>query len=79
MFATLPFEVREQARAAYRLFQSNPRHPGLNFKRVHNTERYVSARVSRSYRVVGILSNAGEVVWFWIGPHEQYETLLYML
>lgn len=20
-----------------------------------------------------------EVVWFWIGPHEQYETILYML
>ena len=79
MFRALPAEVREQARAAYRLFQSNPHHPGLNFKRVHGTQRFVSARVGRSYRVVGILVGADEIVWFWIGPHEQYEKLLYML
>jgi hypothetical protein len=48
LFATLPAEVREQAIASYRLFRSNPRHPGLNFKRVHATERYVSARIGRS-------------------------------
>jgi hypothetical protein len=71
--------VREQAIASYRLFRSNPRHPGLNFKRVHATERYVSARVGRSYRVVGILSSSDVVVWFWIGPHEEYEKILYML
>jgi hypothetical protein len=76
LFAALPIEVREQARAAYRLFRSNPRHPGLNFKRVHGTDRFVSARVGRSYRAVGILTSSDEVVWFWIGPHEQYEKLL---
>ena len=79
MFGALPAEVREQARAAYRLFRSNPRHPGLNFKRVHGSKRFVSARVGRSYRAVGILVEANEVVWFWIGPHEQYEKLLYIL
>lgn len=79
LFAALPLEVREQARAAYRLFQSNPRHPALNFKRVHGTDRFVSARVGRSYRTVGIMTSSDEVVWFWIGPHEQYETLLYRL
>ena len=76
MFTALPAEVREQARAAYQLFRSNPRHPGLNFKRVHGTDRYVSVRVGRTYRAVGILAGSDEVVWFWIGPHEQYETLL---
>jgi hypothetical protein len=79
MFGALPAEVREQVRAAYRLFRDNPRHPGLNFKRVHGTNRFVSARVGRSYRVVGILIEPNEVVWFWIGPHEQYERLLYKL
>lgn len=76
MFAALPAEVREQARAAYRLFMSNPRHPGLNFKRVHGAEGFVSARVGRSYRVVGIMTASDEIVWFWIGPHEQYETVI---
>jgi len=79
LFASLSFEVREQARIAYRLFQANPRHPGLHFKHVHGSDKYVSARVGRSYRVVGILAKPDEVVWFWIGPHEEYETLLYML
>ena len=79
MFAALPAEVREQARAAYRLFRANPRHPGLNFKRVHGTTKFVSARVGRSYRAVGIQRSTDEVVWFWIGPHEQYEKLLYTL
>lgn len=79
MFAALPADVREHARAAYRLFLSNPRHPGLNFKRVQGNGRFVSVRVGRSYRVVGILTQADEIVWFWIGPHEQYEKLLYTL
>jgi len=79
MFTGLPADVRKQARAAYQLFRSNPWHPGLNFKRVHTTGRYVSARVGRSYRAVGILTSSTEIVWFWIGPHEQYEKLLYLL
>ncbi|MCU1349996.1 MAG: hypothetical protein JWO56_3026, partial [Acidobacteria bacterium] len=40
---------------------------------------FVSARVGRSYRAVGVLTNSDEVVWFWLGPHEQYEKLLYTL
>jgi hypothetical protein len=79
LFDALPAEVQRQAREAYRLFSDNPRHPGLNFKRVHATEKYVSARVGRSYRAVGILSSSDEVVWFWIGPHEEYEKILYTL
>ncbi len=75
-FATLPEHIREQARVAYRLFRSNPRHSSLHFKRVHKTEPVYSARVGRSYRVVGLLEDHDVMVWFWIGPHEQYETLL---
>jgi hypothetical protein len=78
-FAALPDEVRHQARVAYQLFRSNPRHPGLNYKRVHPTGRFVSVRVGRSCRAVGILSESATVIWFWIGPHEQYEKLLSML
>jgi len=75
-FSTLPAEVRSQARAAYRLFQKNPRHPGLHFKHVHASKRLVSARVGRSYRVVGVLLANDEVVWFWIGPHDEYAKVL---
>jgi mRNA-degrading endonuclease RelE of RelBE toxin-antitoxin system len=75
-FASLPADVRAQARGAYRLFISNPHHPSLRFKRVHDSEPVYSARVGRSYRVVGLIEDGNVIVWFWIGPHEQYETLL---
>jgi hypothetical protein len=75
-YAALPIEIRNQARVAYRLFIENPRHRSLHFKRVHTTEAVYAARVGRSYRVVGLLEDDDVIVWFWIGPHEQYETLL---
>ena len=75
-FAVLPLDVRNQARAAYRLFTANPHHSSLHLKCVHTTKPIYSARVGRSYRVVGLLENGNVIVWFWIGPHEQYETLI---
>jgi hypothetical protein len=33
--------------------------------------------VGRSYRVVGTLEENDTIVWFWIGPHEEYESLIY--
>jgi hypothetical protein len=61
---------------AYRLFAANPLHSSLHFKRVHAREPIYSARVGRSYRAVGLIEDGDVIVWFWIGPHEQYETLL---
>ena len=75
-YAALPEGVRNQAQVAYRLFVANPYHRSLYFKRVHETEPIYSARVGRHYRVVGLLEADNVIVWFWIGPHEQYETLL---
>ena len=72
----LPQSIRSRARAAYRLFRANPYHSSLHFKRVHEVKPIYSARVGRSYRVVGLLEEDDVIVWFWIGPHEQYETLL---
>jgi len=74
--AVLPADVRHQARIAYRIFVANPYHSSLHFKRVHVIQPIYSARVGRSYRVVGLLEEGRVMVWFWIGPHEQYETLL---
>jgi hypothetical protein len=76
MLAALPRDVREQARAAYRLFQSNPRHPSLHYKRAFTRDPIVSVRIGSDYRAVGVQREAGAILWFWIGPHEAYETLL---
>ncbi len=71
----LPANVREQAKAAYLMFEQNPVHPGLQFKKVHDTLPVYSARINLDFRAVGVL-NADEIVWFWIGSHAEYDKVL---
>lgn len=73
--AALPAPVREQARAAYLIFQQNAAHPSLYFKKVHATQPVYSARINLDFRAVGVL-NANEIVWFWIGSHAEYDKVL---
>ncbi len=75
LYAELPREVQQQARKAYLLWKTNPRHPSLRFKRVDDEQPIYSARVSGDYRVLGILEG-DTVIWFWIGDHEEYDRLL---
>ena len=74
----LPGPVRDAARKAYRLFQENPSHPSLQFKKIHASEPIYSVRVTLGYRAVGLLEQ-GEVTWFWIGSHADYDRLLRVL
>ncbi|MEP0772242.1 hypothetical protein NDA06_23485 [Trichocoleus sp. ST-U1] len=53
-FATISQQVQQQARDAYRQFKQDPWHPSLRFKQVHPTLPIYSARVSKSYRAVGV-------------------------
>jgi hypothetical protein len=75
LLGELPTTIRAQARDAYRLFMSNPAHPGLHFKKVLNDPPTYSARVGISYRALGVLKGDA-VVWFWIGSHADYDKLL---
>ena len=34
-----------------------------------------SVRVSIDYRALGVMDE-GSIVWFWIGPHHEYDKLL---
>ena len=75
MLAELPSNIQQQAKEAYKLFIKNSHHPSLRFKKVHNTEPIYAVRININYRAVGIIEN-GVIVWFWIGPHAEYEKLL---
>ncbi len=75
IYANLPDEVQLRAKRAYRLFLQNPTHPGLNFKKIDEEDNIYSARVGLSYRVLGQMDD-GDIVWFWIGPHAEYDRLL---
>ena len=75
-YRRLPESVRRQARQAYRFFALNPQHPSLNFKRVGQRSPPVySVRVNIDYRALGVI-DGGDIVWFWIGPHHEYDRLL---
>ncbi len=74
-YSALPFEIRKQAKETYKLFNNNPYHPSLHFKRVHSQRPIFSVRITKEYRALGILQDE-EIIWFWIGSHSGYEKLL---
>ena len=74
-YRELPKPVQDKAASAYALWSANPGHLSLRFKKVHATLPIYSVRIDRAYRAVGVL-NGDSVVWFWIGSHANYETLL---
>ncbi len=77
-FATLPKQVQEQTRDAYRQFKENPSYPSRRFKKVHPELPIYSARISNNYRAVGQL-DGDTVIWFWVGSHAEYDRLLSQL
>lgn len=54
--SNLPASVQEQAEKAYALWQADPYHPSLQFKRVSQRQPIYSARVSLNYRGLGFWS-----------------------
>lgn len=74
-YGQLPEAVRSRARDAYKLFRENPGHPSLQFKKIDEEHNVYSVRVGLGYRALGTRQGS-EIVWFWIGPHDEYERLI---
>jgi hypothetical protein len=74
-YDNLPHDVQRTADQAYKLWQDNPRHPSLQFKRIDPQDPIYSVRVGRKYRAVGWLED-DTLTWFWIGSHAEYDNLL---
>ena len=71
----LPPQVRTQAERAYSLFRSDPTHPSLRFKPVHPSRPIYSVRIGIHYRALGV-REGDDIVWFWVGSHDEYERLI---
>jgi len=71
----LSSELRQRAQQAYALWQDNPAHPSLFFKRVKESQPLYSVRIGLGYRALGYLK-ADTVTWFWIGTHKEYDRLI---
>jgi len=75
LYDNLPAEVQQRAEKVYRLWQSDPHHPSLQFKRVDPRDPIYSVRVRKGYRALGWLEG-DTVTWFWVGNHDDYSRLL---
>ncbi|GMV88352.1 MAG: hypothetical protein AMXMBFR81_12830 [Chthonomonas sp.] len=74
-FGRLSVEDQDQAREAHRQWLADPRLPGLRFKKLHTRRPIYSVRVSLNVRALGVYEG-DDMIWFWIGPHAEYEVLL---
>jgi hypothetical protein len=68
----LPEQVRALADKNFALLKNDPRHPSLHFKKVG---RFWSVRIGGRYRALAV-EDAGNLVWFWIGSHGDYDALI---
>ena len=75
MFSDLPTDAQREAKRAYRLFQANPAHPGLHFKKLEGEDDIYSARIGLDYRALAVMKR-DRVVWYWIGSHSEYDRLV---
>jgi hypothetical protein len=73
LFESLPREIQDSARKAFRLWLADPRHPSLHFKPIRSD--VWSVRVTHDYRALGVLLN-GDIYWNWIGRHDEYERII---
>jgi hypothetical protein len=71
-YAQLPLEIRALADRCYELIKEDPNHPSLRFKKVGDL---YSARVGLRHRALATKEPDG-FVWFWIGPHSEYDRRL---
>ncbi len=73
-YRKLPAEVRRDARDAYQLFRCDPFARSLYFKEIYAKKSIWSARTALGYRVLGRRIEDDKIIWFWIGPHAEYDT-----
>ncbi|MBL9145694.1 MAG: hypothetical protein JNM99_18595 [Verrucomicrobiaceae bacterium] len=69
---SLPPEVQELAHKNFELMKADERHPSIRLKKVG---QLWSGRVGRDYRALAQDRKEG-LLWFWIGPHQEYDKLL---
>jgi len=75
LYDELPKDLKRQSKKIYLKFKQDPYYPSLYFKQIHSTKPIFSVRISLDYRALGLLKN-NEIIWFWIGTHEEYNQLI---
>lgn len=71
-YRKLPDEVQALADKNFTILKSDPNHPSLRLKKVGV---YWSVRVGLHYRALA-KERAEGFLWFWIGHHGEYDSIL---
>jgi hypothetical protein len=73
----LPQDIRDRADKQFSLLKANAQHPSLRFKKIGERcgHEIWSVRVTLNYRALAI-KQADAYLWFWIGDHQTYNTLI---
>ena len=66
--------IKEGARRSYQLFEEDPGHPSLRFKKLAGHDRIWSVRINDSFRALAE-RDGDTVIWFWIGSHNDFDNL----
>jgi hypothetical protein len=76
-YRALAPDIRRRADKQFSFLRANAQHPSLQFKKIgeRQGQELWSARVSLNHRALAIKRPYG-YLWFWIGDHETYETLI---
>lgn len=74
-YTGLPVDIKKRAKTTYKVFQNDPYHPSLHFKRIHSSRPIFFIRITLDYRALGVMQE-NRIIWFWIGSHSEYDKLL---
>jgi mRNA-degrading endonuclease RelE of RelBE toxin-antitoxin system len=74
-FDKLPINIQTRAKNSYLIWKENPQHPSLHYKQIHNSEPIYSVRIGLAYRALGRIENE-TMIWFWIGSHEEFNSMI---
>jgi hypothetical protein len=73
LYYALPDRVQKAADKAYDLLKESPTHSSLHFKKIG---KFWSVRFGEGNRALGVETVDGDVVWFWLGDHDEYDRLI---
>ena len=73
-YERLSQSARARAKIAWQLFEREPNHPSLRFKKLQAHVQLWSVRINEQYRAVGFRSG-DTIEWIWIGTHNEFDNL----
>ena len=71
-YGQLPQKIQKLADKNFELLKENPHHPSLHTKK---GGKHWSARIGKRFRTIAVEVERG-LLWFWIGTHAEYDSLL---